>query len=178
MAETTDQPQAAQNANPDADHTLPITVLRQYIRDLSFENPAAPESLKLSETPDMQIEVDVQARNIEDKDIPFLYEVVLRLRVVTTAADTPVFLAELDYATLLSISADVSQDKHHPILFIEVPRFAFPFANQIISTACLQGGFPPLFLKPVDFHSLYMDRFKDELEESRKKAEAEAQASS
>jgi preprotein translocase subunit SecB len=177
MAETTDQPQTEQGAKPNAAHTLPITILRQYIRDLSFENPAAPESLRLKDTPDMEIDIDVQARKIEDKDTPNLFEVVLQIRVVTTTTDMPVFLAELEYATLVTIGQEVPEDQHHPILFIEVPRFAYPFASQVITNTCQQGGFPPLFLKPIDFHSLYMDRHKSEIEEAQRNAEAEKVAS-
>ena len=174
MAKKKDQPQTDQDANSDASHTLPITILRQYIRDLSFENPAAPESLKLKESPEMEVDIDVQARRIEEDDTPNLYEVVLRVRIVTTSSDMPVFLAELDYATLLTIGEEVAEEQHHPILFIEVPRFAYPYANQILSTACSQGGFPPVFLKPIDFHSMYMERHKDEIEAAQKEAEKAA----
>lgn len=163
MAKATDQQKTEQGTNSGAEHTLPITILRQYIRDLSFENPAAPESLKLKEAPEMEIEIDVQARTIEDGNTPFLYEVVLQLRVITTTSNSPVFLAELEYATLVAVGKDVPEDQHHPVLFIEVPRFAYPFASQIITNTCLQGGFPPLFLKPIDFHSLYIERHKNEI---------------
>ncbi len=50
-------------------------------------------------------------------------------------------------------------ENHHPLVFIEVPRHAFPFVRQIISNLVASGGFPPLFLNPVDFHKLYLDRF-------------------
>ncbi len=177
MAKKTDKPQTGQDV-PDASHTLPITILRQYIRDLSFENPAAPESLKLSDTPDMNIEIDVQARNVEDPNTSNLFEVVLRVRVITTTPDSPVFIAELDYATLVTIGEDVPEEQHHPILFIEVPRFAYPYASQIITSTCVQGGFPPVFLKPIDFHSMYMERHKEELAAAQKEADAkEAEAS-
>ncbi len=171
MADKKDQSQTTQDVNPDDSHILPITILRQYIRDLSFENPAAPESLKLNDAPDMEIDIDTQARKIEDPDIPNLYEVVLRVRVVTTISDSPVFLAELDYATLVSIGKDVPENQHHPILFIEVPRLAYPYASQVITNTCLHGGFPPVFLKPVDFHSMYMDRYKEEIEAAQKETD-------
>ena len=145
---------------------LPVQVHRQYIRDLSFENPAAPESLLIQETPDMQVDVDLEARHIEDKSLPGLYEVLLRLRIVTTTEDKPIFLIELDYATLVSVDQDEVEDKLHPLLFIEIPRFAFPYANQIITNTCMQGGFPPLYLRPIDFHGLYMERYQQGAEKT------------
>lgn len=166
MAKNKDQSQEPQQQTPDASHMLPIQIHRQYIRDLSFENPGAPQSLMLKETPSMNVEIDVQARQIEDDSIPFLYEVLLRLQVETTLEDKQVFILELDYSTLASIGEDVPEDKHHPTLFIEIPRHAFPFANHIITTTCQEGGFPPIYLRPVDFHSLYLERFKDEIEKA------------
>ena len=176
MADKTDKPQAEQS--PDTEHMLPIQIHRQYIRDFSFESPTAPDSLALQETPEMSIEVNVSAREIQDKNIPLLYEVVLSLRITTTISDTTVFLVEIDYATLASISKDVPESKHHPILFIEVPRFTFPYANQVITNICLQGGFPPLYLRPIDFHSLYLERFKGEIEEAEKTAVADGEEAS
>ncbi len=174
MADTTDDTKNPQAENPDAAHTLPITIHRQYIRDLSFESPSAPESLKLMEAPEMEVSIDVQARKIEDKDIPSLYEVVLLTRVTTVLNGMPVFMAELEYATLASIGEEVPEDQHHPILFIEIPRVAFPYASQIITNSCMNGGFPPIYLKPVDFYSLYMTRNKDMLQESSQSSETKS----
>jgi preprotein translocase subunit SecB len=46
---------------------------------------------------------------------------------------------------------------------IECPRLLFPFARQIVAEAVRNGGFPPLYIDPIDFVGLY-----------RQKAEAEA----
>lgn len=147
----------------------PVKIHQQFIRDLSFENVTAPEESGAPQSggPDVQVEVNVQARELEKASMPNSYEVMLRLRVTATLPDTPIFMIELDYTTILTVDEKVPKENHHALLFIEIPRYSFPYAAQIISTTCVQGGFPPFFLTPVDFHALYMERFKDELAEAK-----------
>ncbi len=153
--------------------SMPMTVHAQYIRDLSFENPNAPLSLRAGQNaPEMDVNIGMDARKIEDKDISDLYEVILNVKAEALRGEDSVFVVELQYGVTVSLD-DVPENQHHPLLLIEVPRIAFPFARQIIADATIQGGFPPLLLNPVDFHALYMQRFSEEIEASQK-AEAEA----
>ena len=72
----------------------------QYIKDLSFENPRAPQSLIQPATqPEVAINVDVKARNLN----PGSYEVVLTINVNANAQGEPVFLVELAYAAVVTV---------------------------------------------------------------------------
>lgn len=154
---------------------LPITIHTQYIRDMSFENPNAPESMRAGkDIPDMNVNIGMDARSLSDDNVKNLYEVVLTISATAKRGDKPVFIAEVIYGVTVSISDVVPEDQHHPLLLIEIPKFAFPFARQILATLTSQGGYPPLLLNPVDFQALYMDRFKVEIEEAKKAAEAGA----
>lgn len=156
---------------------MPVTIHAQYIRDLSFENPNAPESLRPgTKPPEMDINIGMDARKLDDSDIKNLYEVVLNVRAAATHDSDSVFIAELQYGITASIGDDVPEENHHPLLLIEMPRMAFPFVRQIMSDMTVQGGYPPLLLNPVDFHALYMDRFGKEIEEAQAQARAEAEA--
>ena len=168
-AETTDEQIAAQD--------MPITIHAQYIRDLSFENPNAPDSLRPSKgAPEMDINIGMDARKLEDKEIPNLFEVVLNVRASAILGTDAVFVAELQYGATVSIGDDVPEENHHPLLLIEIPRMIFPFVRQVMSDVTVQGGYPPLLLNPVDFHALYMDRFGSEIEAAQKEAEAAAKS--
>lgn len=150
----------------------PVQIHTQYVKDLSFENPNAPDTLRAGQAggqagPKMDININLDVRPIEDKDIKSLYEVVLTLSATAKRDDTTVFLAELQYGIVASLE-NVPEDQHHPVLLIEVPRMAFPFARQILADATAAGGYPPLLLNPVDFHAMYLDRFKDEIESAQK----------
>jgi preprotein translocase subunit SecB len=72
------------------------------------------------------------------------------------AADT-LFKFELTYAGIFRLT-NVPPDQAHPIVMIECPRLLFPFARQIIAEAVRNGGFPPLYIDPIDFVGLYQQR--------------------
>jgi preprotein translocase subunit SecB len=145
---------------------MPINILAQYIRDLSFENPNAPESLRGGAAPEMDINIGMDARKIPDDKFDNLYEVVLNLRAVAVRDGEPLFIAELQYGVTVTLNG-LPEDNHHPVLLIEVPRLIFPYARQVLSDLTMQGGYPPLLLNPVDFQGLYMDRFKNEIAAAR-----------
>lgn len=150
----------------------PINILAQYVRDLSFENPGAPDTLRGGkEPPQMDINIGMDARRLSPEDAAPVYEVVLNVRAIAIQGENPLFIAELQYGVTVAIEG-VPEENHHPILLMEVPRLAFPFARQIIADLTVQGGFPPLMLNPVDFQALYMDRFREEIEEARMRAGA------
>lgn len=143
--------------------SAPVVVHAQYIKDLSFENPNAPYSLRAGTVgPDMDVNINLGAKEIEDEKAPGLYEVTLMLSATAKKEDKVYFIAEVQYAALVSL-AGLKENQHHPMLFIEVPRIMFPFARQILGDVTGQGGYPPLLLNPVDFQAMYIERFADEL---------------
>ena len=128
-----------------------IRILAQFIRDLSFENPGAPDSLRAGEQPpqiDMGVEMNAKGRPDS------LYEVDLKLTARALRGDQTVFQVELLYGGLFELNG-FSEDQLELILLIECPRFLFPFARRIISDMTAEGGFPPLHLEPIDFAAVY-----------------------
>lgn len=136
-----------------------LHVLAQYLRDASFENPNAPQSLRAElSAPKTDISFHLDAREVEGAKASDLFEVVLKVTINATRDEKPVFIAEAEYGALVVLK-DVPEDKRHPLLLIEVPRLLFPFLRQVISNMTSEGGFPPLVLNPVDFTRLYIQRF-------------------
>lgn len=131
--------------------TLPINVLAQYVKDLSFENPNAPQSLMPNQpAPQVGINVDVQAQGVAEN----LFEVVLNLRAEARSGENTVFLVELSYGGLIALQG-IPQEHQRPVLLIEGPRLLFPFARAILADATRDGGFPPLMINPIDFADLF-----------------------
>jgi len=129
-----------------------IQIVGQYIKDLSFENPAAPASN--ATRPSIDLAVDLQARRMEGP----LFEVELKLRINAKAADDkPVFLLELIYAGLFQIM-NVPDEVLQQVLLVEGPHLLFPYARRIISDVVRDGGMPPLMIEPIDFAGLYRNR--------------------
>ncbi len=153
---------------------LPINIHTQYIRDVSFENPDAPNSMRAGlGAPEMDVNIGMDARPLPDDDIDNLYEVALTISATAKRGDKTIFIAEVIYGVIVSVGDIVPEDQHHPLLLIEIPKFAFPFARQILADLTSQGGYPPLLVNPVDFQALYMDRFKDEIAAAQKELEQE-----
>ena len=129
-----------------------IRVLAQFIRDLSFENPRAPDSLNLgAASPQMDVGVEMNARSRNDG----LFEVDLKLTASAQRDGSAVFHCELLYGGLFAL-AGVPEPDMEMVLMTECPRFLFPFARQIVSEMSSQGGFPPFMLDPIDFMGIYM----------------------
>ncbi len=137
--------------------TPTFSVMRQYVKDFSFENPNAPNSLRARETsPNINININVNANALAPTD----YEVTLTLEAKAVAGTETVFNVELIYAGLFRIQG-VPENALHPALLIECPRILFPFARQILADATQSGGFPPLMIDPVDFARLYQQRAQE-----------------
>lgn len=137
-----------------ADSMPQLNVLAQYTKDLSFENPNAPNSLGAQEvSPNISIQVNVNLRQLGETD----FEVELLLEGSAVAGSNTLFKFDLTYAGVFRLQ-NIPVADLHPILMIECPRLMFPFARQIVADAVRSGGFPPLLIDPIDFHNLYRQR--------------------
>ena len=144
-----------------------MNVLAQFIRDMSFENILAQKGISGEVNPDIQVQVNLDARK---RQIENQYEVVVKLKVTSKNKETDdkLFLLELEYGGIFVITG-VPEDQLHPFLLIECPRMLFPFLRRIVSDVTRDGGFPPLNLDTIDFLQLY----RNEL--ARRAAEASAE---
>jgi preprotein translocase subunit SecB len=141
--------------SPDAQQTqAQLSVLGQYIKDFSFENPNAPRSLTPPQTqPAINIQINVGVQQLGATD----YEISLKLEGKAESAGTVLFAFDLTFAGVFRVQ-NVPEQTLQPLVMIECPRLLFPFAREIVATAVRNGGFPPLLLDPVDFVALYQQR--------------------
>jgi preprotein translocase subunit SecB len=152
MAETARGNGEAGTPLPTADpiQSQQLIINAQYIKDLSFENPRAPQSLiQPTAQPEVAINVDVKARNLG----PEVFEVVLTVNITARAQNEPVFIVELAYAAVVTVK-NTPESMLPALILVETPRLIFPFARAIIADATRDGGFPPLMINPIDFAEL------------------------
>ncbi|MDZ7905450.1 MAG: protein-export chaperone SecB [Cypionkella sp.] len=131
-----------------------MSVLAQYIRDMSFENAVALKGINATEVqPDVQVSVSIDARK---RSAEAQYDVITKYKVVSKnkVSDETLFMLELDYGGVFKVEG-VPEEQLHPFLLIECPRMLFPFVRRIISDVTRDGGFPPLNVDTVDFLALY-----------------------
>ncbi len=132
----------------------PLMINGQYIKDLSFEAPNAPDvfTLMQSEVPAIQVDIDVEA----DPKGENLFEVSLTVRAEAKIKEQLAYLCEVEYAGLFTVN--VAEEHLGPVLLIECPLIVFPFMRRIIADVTGDGGFAPLMLAPIDFAALYQQR--------------------
>ncbi|HQT77171.1 MAG: protein-export chaperone SecB [Rhodospirillales bacterium 20-64-7] len=160
MSETTPSPQAA------GQQPQPLVVNIQYVKDLSFEVPGAPQIFsQLRTQPQVSINLDVQARRVQEGQSVFEVAIMIRAEAHDSAGPTngqasapaTVFVAELTYAGIFTLSG-LPDNAIEPVLLVECPRILFPFARNILSDVTRDGGFPPVLLQPIDFVALWQAR--------------------
>jgi preprotein translocase subunit SecB len=140
-----------------SDGTTPnprIGLLAQYLKDCSYENPKAPQSLaKDLLAPSIDVTMDVQVQPLGENR----FEVALRTTATASRDTEAVFVAEVLFAGVFELF-DVPEEQIQPVCLVECARLLFPFARRVLSDLTRDGGMPPILLDPVDFAALYERR--------------------
>lgn len=150
-----EQPEDNAEVAAGADTAPQVGILAQYVKDLSFENPNAPQSLQnaAGAQPRIEVNVNVGVRRVADE----AYEVDLRIEAIARHEAQKAFQVELMYSGLFALK-NVPEEALEPFLLVEAPRMLFPFARRIIADCTRDGGFPPLLLDPIDFAALFVQQ--------------------
>jgi len=164
MADKKEKKEAA--ANAPAEQKMPsIQIISQYVKDCSFENPHAPESLVSGwPAPDTNVQISLGQKQVNEN----LFESALNFRIeAKNAKDNKMaFIIDLHYGALIGLQ-NVPQENIPPILAVEVPKLLFPFVREIVAGLTMKGGYPPLYLTPINFEAMYVNEIK-RLQESNK----------
>jgi preprotein translocase subunit SecB len=147
----------AQDTQPQ-DKAPGIQVITQFIKDLSFENPNAPESLVSGwPAPDTNVQVFLGQKTLRENT----YECMIHFRVEAKKKDDGkvAFILDLHYGALVVLH-NIPAENHQPVLMVEVPKLMFPFARQIVADSTAAGGYPPLYLTPISFEAIYMQELQ------------------
>ncbi len=146
----------------------PLVVNIQYVKDLSFEVPGAPQIFtQLRAQPSVNINLDVQARRVQEGQDIFEVSLLIRAEAhevqeqtgANNAGPAPntVFVAEMTYSGVFTLSG-LPENAVEPVLLVECPRILFPFARNLLADVTREGGFPPVLLQPIDFVALWQAR--------------------
>ena len=142
---------SAGNGSAELGNDPQVSILAQYIKDLSVENPSAPQVFQWQVQPNIEVEFNINVDKIADD----VHEIILKIEVSARSENGVHFIVDLSYAGLFGLR-NVPDEALPPFLLIEAPRLIFPFARQIIADAVSNAGFPPLLLDPIDFAAAYM----------------------
>lgn len=139
-------------ANGSAEEPKGLVLNMQFLRDFSFENPNAPNSLisMQQKQPEINVDMNVRHRPLDGRT----YEAVLTIKGEAKNEDMALFVVECDYGAVVTFGTDVPDEQIETLLVVEVPRLIFPYARKIVADGVQDGGFPPLLVNPIDFRLL------------------------
>lgn len=138
-----------------------FAIHRLYTKDLSFEAPTAPKSFQLEWKPEVDINLDTTHEKIDDD----LYDVNLQVTTSVKVNDEVVFIAEVKQSGIFMIKK-FETEQLDELLGSFCPNILFPYAREVISDLVNRGGFPPLYLAPINFDAIYKQRKQQEEQKS------------
>ncbi len=143
------------------DPNAPVfSIEKIYLKDLSVENPNAPQAYLWREGPSVQVGIDTDVSSIEDG----FHNVIVKLTVTASIADKTMFLVEAAMGGIFQIR-NVPDNELQPLIGAHCPNIIFPYAREVISEAVTRMGFPPVYLQPINFEALYQSRIQAQLEQ-------------
>ena len=125
-----------------------ITLLGQYIKDLSFENPMSPNIPSKNKNPSVNLDINTTYLDLKNNN----HEVNLKIKSTASIDKEVIFIIELQYAGL--IKTIIKNEKEKKKLIISGSYLLFPYARSIISNITMEGGFKPLVIQPIDFDNM------------------------
>jgi preprotein translocase subunit SecB len=132
-----------------------VAALAQYVKDLSVENPSAPQVFQWNEQPQLDVQFNIAVNKIADE----VHEVVLKIDASARSASGVQFVLDLSYAGIFGLR-NIPEEQLAPFMLVEAPRLLFPFARQVVAAATQDAGFPPLMLDPIDFAGIYLSQIE------------------
>lgn len=145
------EPASSGNGSGENSSEPQVSILAQYIKDLSVENPSAPQVFSWQVQPSLDVQFNIAVNPAGEN----VHEVILKIEISARSDNGPHFMVDLSYAGLFGLR-NLPDEALQPFILIEAPRLLFPFARQIIAEAISSTGFPPLLLDPIDFTSAYV----------------------
>ncbi|HLO20626.1 MAG TPA: protein-export chaperone SecB [Sphingomicrobium sp.] len=149
------EPASSGNGSGENSNEPQVSILAQYIKDLSVENPSAPQVFSWQVQPGLEVQFNIAVNPAGES----VHEVTLKIEVSARSDNGVHFVVDLSYAGLFGLR-NLPDEALQPFLLIEAPRLLFPFARQVIAEAVSNTGFPPLLLDPIDFTAAYMSQLQ------------------
>lgn len=146
---------------PNGEDTGPAAgIISQYVKDMSVENPNAPDSYQWQDPPQVDVQFNIGARPLSDE----VQEVELKITVTAKAQAGTAYIVDLAYAGLIGMR-NLEESQMHAFTYAEAPRILFPFARRVIADAIRDAGYPPLMLEPIDFNGIYLAQLAAQAEQ-------------
>jgi preprotein translocase subunit SecB len=127
---------------------------KMYIKDLSFENPNAPQ-IFLPQGQEPKVDFNLQLGNKKIDDDHYEVTISITAKILDQKADdTVMFVVELEHAAIFLLK-NIPEEHIARVLAVDCPLMLFPFTRQVASQLSVDGGFMPFLMDPINFVALY-----------------------
>ncbi len=139
-----------------------LRMQKMYIKDLSFENPNAPEMFRTTQKVEPNVELNLKLNNRKVSEEHWEVSLEISAKVVTKEDDAKVlFILEVEHAGVFLLK-NIPEKHLAMVLGVECPTMLFPFTRQVVSQASVDGGFMPFLMEPINFLSLFQNSQKEQ----------------
>uniref|UniRef100_B1XS89 Protein-export protein SecB n=1 Tax=Polynucleobacter necessarius subsp. necessarius (strain STIR1) TaxID=452638 RepID=B1XS89_POLNS len=128
-------------------------IQRVYLKDVSLEQPNAPQILLVAAEPQVQVEIDIAVAPLSEG----AFEVVLSSTVTAKVDSKVLFLVEAKQAGIFEFS-NIPVEQIDPMLGIACPSILYPYLRSNIADLISRAGFQPIHLNEINFHAMYEHR--------------------
>lgn len=142
-----------------------FAIQRLYVKDSSWEVPGSPGIFLKNWEPELSMDINTKAEPLDNNT----YEVVLTLTITVKIKTETAFLVEIKQAGIFTLQG-FPEEQLRPMLGAYCPNILYPYARAAVTDTVVRGGFPQLYLTPVNFDALYEQHEK---ERQQKKVEGE-----
>ncbi len=142
-------------AAENGEHGPEFAIQRIYVKDSSFESPESPNIFREPWEPKVNIDLQTTSAVLEGN----VYEVILGVTVTVKIKEKTAFLVETKQAGIFSIG-NFNEEQRSQLLGSFCPNILFPYARETITSLVTRGGFPQLYLAPINFDAVYQQQLK------------------
>ena len=133
-----------------------FAIQKVYMKDMSFETPNSPSIFTQEWKPEINLQLNSDAKPINEG----VFEVVMSLTVTAKLGDKTAYLVEVQQAGIFTVSG-FDEQQQGGMLGAFCPNVLYPFAREAVADLIGKGGFPPVYLAPVNFDALYAQKLQN-----------------
>jgi len=144
---------SAPQTNSDQSKDPSFRIQRIYLKDLSLEQPNAPQILLVASEPQVQVEINISVDPVNSE----IFEVSLACTVTAKVEGKVLFLVEAKQAGIFEF-INIPPEQIDPMLGITCPTILYPYLRSNIADTISRAGFQPIHLNEINFHGMYEQR--------------------
>lgn len=148
------------NTNAEKSNPRPeFRMQKMYIKDLSFENPNAPEIFTMQQKMEPAVDVNLKLNNRQLDGEHWEVSLQITAKVSSKDENKVLFILEIEHGAVFMLR-NIPQEHLPMLLGVDCPTLLFPFTRQIVSQVSTDGGYIPFLMEPVNFMALYQNSQK------------------